>query len=215
MRNVPITPELVKKVFDDARAKGTWGFWKVPDEVSADGDDIAIPQRTMYFDYEGEVAIVIGKRGKNIPAWQIADYVFGVTLVNDWSIRDEVGTPRTLSYNTEKNFDGSCTLGSCIVVSEVEDCQNIDVETRVNGKIRQQFNTKDMIFSFGEVLEFLSRDFTFVPGDVISGGTGSGTAADSTRKNPDGTRPTDLFLKKGDVVEVSSSPIGSITNKVI
>jgi 2-keto-4-pentenoate hydratase/2-oxohepta-3-ene-1,7-dioic acid hydratase in catechol pathway len=65
------------------------------------------------------------------------------------------------------------------------------------------------------VLEFLSRDFTFVPGDVISGGTAKGTAADMTKNNPDGTKPTDLFLKKGDVVEISSPQIGGIKNKLV
>jgi len=168
----------------------------------------------VYLDYEGEVAIVIGKRGKDISASQIADYVWGVTLVNDWSIRDNMGQARAMSYNTAKNFDGSCSMGPCIVVG-VLDFQNVDAETRVNGEQRQRFNSKDMIFKFGEVLEFLSRDFTFVPGDVISGGTAAGTAADRTRRNPDGTRPTELFLKVGDVVEVSSPQIGTIRNKLV
>lgn len=214
MHGEPLTPDSVKKAFNAAREKGQWGFWKVLDECAGDGDDIVFPKRTRYLDYEGEIAIVVGKRGKDIPASRIADYVWGVTVVNDWSIRDGGGTPRTMSYNTAKNFDGSCTLGPCIAVGEV-DCQSVDCETRVNGEMRQHFNTRDMIFRFGEVLEFLSRDFTFVPGDVISGGTAAGTAADRTKPNPDGTKPTDLFLKKGDVVEVSSPQIGSIRNKLV
>ena len=119
-----------------------------------------------------------------------------------------------MSYNVAKNFDGSCSLGPCIVVGEL-DCQDVDCETRINGVLRQQFNSKDMIFNFGEVLEYLSKDFSFVPGDVISGGTARGTAADSTKNNPDGTKPKDLFLKKGDVVEISSPQIGSIKNKLV
>ena len=95
------------------------------------------------------------------------------------------------------------------------DCQNVDAQTKVNGQVRQSFNSRDMIFKFGEVLEFLSKDFTFVPGDIISGGTAKGTAADQTKKNADGTRPTELFLKPGDSVEVSSPQIGSIANKLV
>ena len=214
MHGEPLTPDSVKKAYNTAREKGHWGFWKVLDECSADGDELVLPKRTRYLDYEGEIAVVIGKRGKDISASQIGDYVWGVTVINDWSIRDGGGTPRTMSYNVAKNFDGSCSMGSCIVAGEL-DCQNVDCETRINGEVRQRFNTRDMIFKFGEVLEYLSRDFTFVPGDVISGGTAAGTAADRTKPNPDGTKPTTLFLKKGDVVEVSSPQIGSIRNKVV
>ena len=214
MHGEPLTPDSVKKAYASAREKGHWGFWKVIDECSANGDDLAYPKRTRYLDYEGEVAVIIGKRGKDVAASQIADYVWGVTVVNDWSIRDGGGTPRTMSYNVAKNFDGSCSLGPCIVVGEL-DWQNVDCETRINGEVRQRFNTRDMIFTFGEVLEYLSRDFSFVPGDVISGGTAAGTAADLTKPNPDGTKPTTLFLKKGDVVEVSSPQIGAIRNKVV
>jgi 2-keto-4-pentenoate hydratase/2-oxohepta-3-ene-1,7-dioic acid hydratase in catechol pathway len=209
----PLTDEAIQKAHGAARGKGHWGFWKVLDEVAGNGDEIPYPRKAKYLDYEGEAAIVIGKRGKDIAASQIADYVWGVTLANDWSLRDSGTVPRTISYNGAKNFDGACTLGPCIVVGEC-DFQNVDVQTRVNGQLRQSFNSRDMIFNFGEVLEFLSKDFTFVPGDIISGGTAKGTAADQTKKNPDGTRPTDLFLKPGDSVEVSSPQIGSIANKL-
>ena len=72
-----------------------------------------------------------------------------------------------------------------------------------------------MIWSFADVLEYLSQDFTFVPGDVIAGGTSAGTAADKSRRSPDGKRPLDLFLKVGDTVEVSSSKIGALANKIV
>jgi 2-keto-4-pentenoate hydratase/2-oxohepta-3-ene-1,7-dioic acid hydratase in catechol pathway len=211
----PVTGDAIQVAHKEARDKGHWGFWKVLAEVAGTDEDVPYPsKRTEYLDYEGEVAIVIGKRGKDIPAAQVADYVWGVTLVNDWSCRDNMGTPRSMSYNTAKNFDRSCSMGPCILVGEA-DFRNIDAETKVNGQLRQRFNSKDMIFNFGEVLEFLSRDFTFVPGDVISGGTAAGTAADKTKRTPDGKRPKDLFLKPGDVVEVSSPQIGSIRNKVV
>jgi 2-keto-4-pentenoate hydratase/2-oxohepta-3-ene-1,7-dioic acid hydratase in catechol pathway len=214
IHGVPFDGDAIKKAHAEARSKGHWGFWKVLDRLTGPAENVPFPKRTEYLDYEAEVAIVIGKRGKDIPAGKIKDYVWGVTLVNDWSIRDGRGQPRTMSYNVAKNFDGSCSLGPCIVVGEL-DCQDVDCETRINGVLRQQFNSKDMIFNFGEVLEYLSKDFSFVPGDVISGGTARGTAADSTKNNPDGTKPKDLFLKKGDVVEISSPQVGSIKNKLV
>ncbi|HYU20405.1 MAG TPA: fumarylacetoacetate hydrolase family protein [Chloroflexota bacterium] len=203
-----------EQITREAREAGQWGFWKVPDVVAGPDAEIAFPKRTRYLDYEGEAAIVLGKRGKDIPAERIGEYVWGITLLNDWSIRDGMGSTRPMSYNLAKNFDGSTSMGPCIVVGEL-DPQGVEVETRINGIVRQRFSTRDMIWSFAEVLELLSRDFTFVPGDVIAGGTGAGTAADKTKWLPDGTRPLDLFLKVGDVVELSSPKIGTLRNRVV
>jgi acylpyruvate hydrolase len=208
------TDITVEEVAREAKKAGQWGFWKVPSEVAGPQDAIPFPKRVTYFDYEGEVAIIIGKRGKNIAADKIREYVWGVTLFHDWSIRDGGGADRAVSYNLQKNFDGAASMGPCIVVGEL-DQQAVDVETRVNGVLRQSYNTQDMIWSFGEVLEYLSQDFTFVPGDVIAGGTSAGTAADQSRRAPDGKRPLDLFLKVGDVVEVSSSQIGALSNRIV
>jgi 2-keto-4-pentenoate hydratase/2-oxohepta-3-ene-1,7-dioic acid hydratase in catechol pathway len=208
------TDVSIEQITEEARKAGQWGFWKVPAEVAGPDDTIPFPRRVTYFDYEGEVAIVLGKRGKNVPAERIRDYVWGVTLFHDWSIRDGGGTDRMVSYNLQKNFDGAVSMGPCIVVGEV-DHQDVDAETRVNGVVRQSYNTKEMIWNFAEVLEYLSQDFTFVPGDVIAGGTSAGTAADKSRRGPDGKRPLDLFLKIGDTVEVSSSKIGALANKIV
>ena len=208
------TDITVEQVAEEARKAGQWGFWKVPAEVAGPNDTIPFPKRVTYFDYEGEVAIIIGKRGKNIPADKIDEYVWGVTLLHDWSIRDGGGTDRIVSYNLQKNFDGAVSMGPCIVVGETHQ-QEVPVETRVNGVLRQSYSTKQMIWNFGEVLEYLSQDFTFVPGDVIAGGTSAGTAADQSRRGSDGKRPLDLFLKIGDTVEVSSSKIGALANKIV
>ena len=207
------TDVSIAQITEEAKKTGQWGFWKVPAEVAGPDDAIPFPKRVTYFDYEGEVAVIIGKRGKNIPAANIREYVWGVTLFHDWSIRDAGGVDRVVSYNLQKNFDGAVSMGPCIVVGEL-DHQDVDAETRVNGVVRQSYNTKEMIWSFGEVLEYLSQDFTFVPGDVIAGGTSAGTAADKSRRSPDGKRPLDLFLKVGDTVEVSSSKIGALSNKI-
>lgn len=201
---------MAKKI----RADGQWGFWKTLDDVAGHGTAVPYPARVEYFDYEGEVVVILGKRGKNVPAGKIADHVWGVTLGNDWSNRDNEPAPaRPVSYNLMKNFDYSASIGPCIVVGEL-DPQHVEVETRVDGVLRQQYNSKDMVFSFGELLEFLSRDFTFVPGDAIFGGTGAGTAQDKTKAGADGKRPHDLFLRPGQTVEVSSPKIGTLTNTI-
>jgi len=204
----------LESITQRTRANGQWGFWKVPDDVAGPDDEIPYPKRTEYFDYEGEAAIVIGKRIKDASASQLRECVWGVTLMNDWSIRDGMGpSSRPMSYNLAKNFDRSTSLGPCIVVGEL-DPQDVDVKLSVNGKERQSYNTREMIFDFGEVLEYLSRDFTFVPGDIIAGGTSVGTAADQTKRAPDGSRPKDLFLKVGDTVELSSPSIGVLLNRI-
>jgi 2-keto-4-pentenoate hydratase/2-oxohepta-3-ene-1,7-dioic acid hydratase in catechol pathway len=208
------TDITVEEVAQEAKKAGQWGFWKVAAEVAGPEDTIPFPKRVTYFDYEGEVAIVIGSSGKNIPASRIDEYVWGVTLFHDWSIRDGGGVDRAVSYNLQKNFDGAASMGPCIVVGEAVQ-QEIDVETRVNGVVRQSYSTSEMIWDFGEVLEYLSQDFTFVPGDVIAGGTSAGTAADKSRRAPDGRRPLDLFLKVGDTVEVSSAKIGALSNRIV
>jgi 2-keto-4-pentenoate hydratase/2-oxohepta-3-ene-1,7-dioic acid hydratase in catechol pathway len=200
-----------------ARDEGQWGFWKTPAAVAGPGEEIPYPKRTRRFDYEGEAAIIIGKRGKDIPAQRIDEYVWGVTLFHDWSIRD--GGPsgpqgRPISYNLAKNFDGSTSMGPCIVVGEL-DHRHIDVETTVNGALRQRYNTGEMIWPFAEVLEYLSRDFTFVPGDVIAGGTSAGTAADMSRRKTEGGQSPDLFLKVGDIVELFSPQIGKLANRIV
>jgi 2-keto-4-pentenoate hydratase/2-oxohepta-3-ene-1,7-dioic acid hydratase in catechol pathway len=200
-----------------AREEGQWGFWKTPHEVAGPEDEIPYPKRTKRFDYEGEVAIVIGKRGKNIPADRIDEYVWGITLFHDWSIRDGGSSGpqgRPISYNLAKNFDGCASMGPCIVVGEL-DHRNVNVETRINGEVRQSYNTKEMIWPFGEVLEYLSQDLTFVPGDVIAGGTSAGTAADMSRRQSEAAKSPNLFLKIGDVVELSSTQIGRLGNRIV
>jgi 2-keto-4-pentenoate hydratase/2-oxohepta-3-ene-1,7-dioic acid hydratase in catechol pathway len=146
----------IEGVAREAKKAGQWGFWKLLAEVAGPEDPIPFPSGVTYFDYEGEAAIVIGKRGKNIPAEQVRHYVWDVTLFHDWSIRDGGGTDRPVSYNFQKNFDGAASMGPCIVVGEV-DSQNVGVETRVNEGVRQRYNTREMVWSFDEVLEFLSQ----------------------------------------------------------
>ena len=125
-----------------------------------------------------------------------------------------MGPGRPLSFNLAKNFNGSVSMGPCIVVGEL-DPQDVVVETRVDGEVRQQYSSADMTFKFDELIEFLSRDFTFLPGDVLAAGTGAGTAMDSTPRGPDGFAHTDRFLRPGQHVEVSSPSIGALRNGII
>ncbi len=207
-------PADVEEIYRQSRASGPWGFWKVVDPLVTDGDGVIYPARATHFDYEGEATVVIGRGGRDVPAERAGELIWGVTLLNDWSIRNDMGPPRPLNFNLPKNFDTSVSLGPCIVVGEL-DPQDIEVEVRVNGALRQAYSSRDMTFSFAEFIEHLSRDFTFQPGDLVAGGTGAGTAMDTTRPAPDGSTPTDLFLRVGDQVEVSSPRIGTLRNTIV
>jgi len=100
------------------------------------------------------------------------------------------------------------------VVGEL-DPANVDVETWINGERRQQFNTRDMVFSYWEYIEYLSRDLTVYPGGIISGGTAAGTAADSSPRMADGQLTPERFLKAGDVVEIRSPAIGTLQARIV
>lgn len=195
------------------RKGGIWGFWKVDRESQGQDGEVPYPGRATRLDYEGEIAIVLGKEGKNIKKGRIRDYIWGVTLLGDWSIR-LAQEPGPLKFALQKNFDNSCSIGPCIVVGEL-DALKAQCETRVNGRRRQYYNTKDMVFTFGEYLEHLSKDFTFYPGDIISGGTAAGTAADSSKLGKDGKPTNDRFLKPGDSVEIRNPVIGTLRTKIV
>ena len=209
--NVPRTLDEATKGIRDS---GHWGFWKTLAWVTDPGGDLPYPRRTRRLDYEGEVAIVFSKPAKDISAADINEYVWGVTLLNDWSDRDGFVRPQPLSYNLAKNFDGAATIGPCIVVDEL-DPQDIDVITRVNGEERQRYNTSEMVFSFGECAEKLTQDLTLVAGDMLAGGTNAGTAIDIVGLlSMDDPASDRWFLHPGDVVEVSSPQIGAFSNTV-
>jgi 2-keto-4-pentenoate hydratase/2-oxohepta-3-ene-1,7-dioic acid hydratase in catechol pathway len=197
------------------RNGGFWGFWKMQREFVGPGGELVYPERCNRLDYEGEIAIVLGKRGVDLKPSQLKEYVWGVTMLADWSIRaprEKVGG--SLNFGLPKNFDSSTSLGPCIAVGETDPIDTW-METLVNGERRQHYSTKDMVFSFGEYLEYLSRDFTLFPGDIISGGTAAGTAADSSALLPDKTSAPERFLKPGDTVEMKSPAIGSLVTKVV
>jgi 2-keto-4-pentenoate hydratase/2-oxohepta-3-ene-1,7-dioic acid hydratase in catechol pathway len=214
-REVPTEEEIVAKT----RARGVpRGFWK---DFSCDhgpGDAIRYPAHARLLDYEGEAAVVLGRRAQRARAAGARGYFWGITLLNDLSARG-VTEGGSLTFLPGKNFDGSASIGPAILVGDF-DPDDIAIEVRVNGELRQDYSTKDMIFSFAEYLEYLTRTTTLWPGDMISGGSAAGSAVDSSVMRPDGVDwPADLspdrFLSPGDVVEISSEPIGTLLNRVV
>jgi acylpyruvate hydrolase len=211
------------EVLKESRKRGIWGFYCFPENAAGPDEDVVYPARTDRLDYEGEIAVVLGKPGKDVREKDAYPMFWGYMLQNDISARTSlVGADnRQSSFARGKNFDTSICGGPCIVVGELPDPQNIDWETRVNGEVRQQGNTEGMTFSFAEYVEYLSSDMTLLPGDVISAGTTAGTAQDSSpiiQPATDGgqaVRDPGRFLKPGDVVEISNSKIGTLRNRVV
>ncbi len=215
-------PPSLEEIYKQSRERGIWGFYCFSENAAGPGDDIIYPSRTDRLDYEGEVAVILGKRGKDIRATDAEPYFWGYMLQNDVSARTSVTGPdhSLSSFARSKNFDTSICAGPYVVVGEFPDAQNIDWETRVNGELRQQGNTRDMTFSFAEYVEYMSTDMTLLPGDVISAGTTAGTAQDSSEiiSESGGGQPIrapERFLKPGDVVEVSNALMGTLRNTVV
>jgi acylpyruvate hydrolase len=212
-QNPGITFEQVRQ---SSRERGIGGFWKLANFVVDPEADITYPAKSKWLDYEGEISIVIGKTATDVKESDLLDHIWGYTLQNDWSARD-VGDASIggLAWSSQKNWDGSSSIGPCIVVGEITDPQDVDFQTTVNGELRQKGNTKDMTFNFAEYLAHMTRDITFTAGDIISAGTCKGTAMDQTPRAGSGFENDKLFLRVGDVVEVSSPQIGTLRNKIV
>jgi acylpyruvate hydrolase len=215
VREIPTEQEIVAK----SRARGVpRGFWKDFSCERGPGDSITYPGHARLLDYEGEAAVVLGRRSRRVRAADARRHIWGITLLNDLSVRGAT-EGGSLTFLPGKNFDGSASIGPAILVGDF-DPGDIAVQVRVNGELRQDYSTKDMIFSFGEYLEYLTRTTTLWPGDMISGGSAAGSAIDSSVMRSDGAKwPDDLrpdrFLSPGDMVEVSSGPIGTLLNSVV
>jgi 2-keto-4-pentenoate hydratase/2-oxohepta-3-ene-1,7-dioic acid hydratase in catechol pathway len=181
-------------------------FTKATGTVNGPYADIAFDGATMQkFDWEVELAVIIGQGGKNIPRAEAMQHVFGYTVLNDLSARD-------LQFNHQqffkgKSLDGACPMGPWIVTAdELTNPQALAIRSRVNGVEKQASNTSDMIFDIPATLEILSRGLTLMPGDVIATGTPSGVGF--ARTPPE-------FLKPGDVVECEVEGIGTIRNRIV
>jgi 2-keto-4-pentenoate hydratase/2-oxohepta-3-ene-1,7-dioic acid hydratase in catechol pathway len=166
-------------------------------------DDIHDPKVSTKLDYEGELAFVVGKRCRHVPLDEAKNVIAGYCVSNDVSVRD--WQMRIPTFTIGKSFDTHCPFGPAIVTAdEIPDPHDLDIKTEVNGELRQDSNTKNLIFDCFELVEHLSTAFTLEPGDLILTGTPSGVGV-----------ADDKFLKDGDNVKISISKLGFINNKVI
>ena len=164
-----------------------------------------VPRASAKVDYEGELAVVIGRRCRHVPRDRAADVVAGYTVANDVSVRDwQIRVP---TFTMGKSFDTHCPLGPWIVTpDEVRDPHALELKTWVNGELRQSSNTEELIFDCFSLIEHLSTAFTLEPGDVICTGTPGGVGV---------ARKPSLYLVAGDVVKIAIERIGAIENAVI
>jgi 2-keto-4-pentenoate hydratase/2-oxohepta-3-ene-1,7-dioic acid hydratase in catechol pathway len=180
-------------------------FCKTPNTVSGPFDDILTPQSSGQVDWEVELALVIGRRGKAITRDTALDYIAGFMVMNDVSGREAQFADS--QWFRGKAFDTFAPMGPALVTAdEIEDLGNLVLTARVNGEVMQSGNTRDMIFDIPTILENISQDITLLPGDVISTGTPSGVGI---------FRAPPITLKPGDVVACSISEIGTIRNRVV
>ncbi|RFT64892.1 FAA hydrolase family protein [Bacillus clarus] len=180
-------------------------FTKAPTTVIGIGEKInSHPHATNELDYEGELAIVIGKRGKQIQKEKALEHVFGYTIINDITARDIQRKHK--QFFLGKSFDTFCPLGPYLVhKSAVETPNELNIETIVNGEIRQTSNTREMIFSIEDIISTISKGMTLEPGDIIATGTPAGVGKGFTPPK---------FLHAGDEVVVRVEGIGTLRNIV-
>lgn len=156
-------------------------------------------------DYEAEMAVIIGKEASHVPENQVKDYIFGYTIINDVSARTIQNRHKQWYFG--KSLDGFLPMGPCIAtVDELEFPPKVQVQSRVNGELRQNENTSRLLFGVAYIVSELSQGMTLKPGTIIATGTPAGVGM--------GFNPP-KFLKPGDVVECSVEGIGSITNPVV
>ena len=180
-------------------------FTKATTSVIGCGESVVAWKSTSQVDYEAEIAVVIGRTGRDISKTEALDYVLGYTLINDVTARDLQEAHR--QWFRGKSLDTFCPLGPYIVTrDEIEWPVNVNITLTVNGELRQNFWTKDMIFDIPTIISELSRSMTLLPGDVIATGTADGCGA--------GLSPPS-FLKPGDHVAIYCEQLGTLENKII
>ena len=166
---------------------------------------IHLPKESVQLDYEGEFAFVIGKRCRHVPKDRALDVIAGYTIANDVSVRDwQFRSPTT---TMGKSWDTHCPLGPYVVTpDEVGDPHDLDLKTWVNGELRQDSNTSNLIFDCSDIIVHLSTAFTLEPGDVVCTGTPSGVVLGMDPK---------VWLKAGDEVRIAIDRLGTLENRVV
>ncbi|CAM3944785.1 Hydrolase [Bordetella tumbae] len=177
-------------------------FTKVPETVIAHGEDVILPAGiTEQIDYEAELAIVIGKGGKNISKADAMSHVWGYTIVNDVTARDV--QMRHQQWDLGKSFDTFCPMGPWLITADAFDATNTRVRCWVNDELRQDGQTRDLIFDLPTLIETCSRGISLYPGDIIATGTPAGVGM--------GFNPP-RYLKSGDRVRIQIDGIGTLEN---
>jgi 2-keto-4-pentenoate hydratase/2-oxohepta-3-ene-1,7-dioic acid hydratase in catechol pathway len=180
-------------------------FTKATTTVSGPYDPLLIdPAVSNQIDWEVELGVIIGRAGKHIPAGQALEYIFGYTVINDVSARDLQA--RHKQWFKGKSLDGSCPMGPWVVTAdELPDPHILGLRLRVNGVIKQESNTRLLIYNIPAIIETLSAGLTLEPGDIIATGTPAGVGF--ARQPPE-------YLQPGDVVEAEVEGIGLLRNRV-
>ncbi len=189
----------------------SWHFIKASRSISHPGATVKISEYSKKMDWEVELAAVIGKTAKNVPMNKALSYVAGYTIANDLSARDRGRRPHIPDHSpfkadwvAHKSFDGSCPLGPWIVpASDIKDPQALSIKLWVNGVLKQDSNTGQMIFNLAEQIAHLSARLTLHPGDLILTGTPAGVGAGRGE-----------FLKAGDTVKLWIEKIGELSSKM-
>lgn len=179
-------------------------FLRFADSLAAHGDEVLRPEFSERFDWEGELAFVIGKGGRHIAAADAFDHIAGYTCFNDVSVRD--WQRHTHQFTPGKNFPGTGPLGPFLLTrDEVPDVAQLSLQTRLNGQVVQHASLADLIFDIPTIVAYVSRFTPLSPGDVIATGTPGGVG---DRREPP------LYMKEGDVVEVEITGLGVLRNRI-
>lgn len=173
--------------------------------VVGHGEDVILPMESKQVDYEAELGVIIGKEGKNIAEDNVFDHIFGYVIVNDISARDVQFADG--QWARGKSYDTFAPCGPYLVTAdEVNDPQSIAVQCTVNDTVLQDSNTNEMIFTIKEIIAYLSKGFTFEPGDLLSTGTPNGVGV---------FREPQVFLEDGDEVIVEIEGLGTLKNRCV
>ncbi|MEI7806429.1 MAG: fumarylacetoacetate hydrolase family protein [Hyphomicrobiales bacterium] len=181
-------------------------FFRTPGSFVGHGQNLIRPHESEQLDYEGEIVLVIGREGRRIARTAARDHIAGYTLCNEGTIRDWVRHGK-FNVTQGKNFDATGSIGPWMVsADEIDFAELIGLTTKINGEMRQNDTTANLIFDFAELLVYVSTFMTLKPGDMIVTGTpvGAGARFDPPR-----------WLKPGDIVEVFSPQIGTLRNTVV
>ena len=174
--------------------------------IAGPNDDVELPEGSVASDWEVELGFVIGTLARKVPVAHALSHVAGYCLANDVSERDWQ-IKRNGQWFKGKSFDGFGPIGPWLVTSdELPDPQNIALELAVNGQVKQNSSTADMIFPVAEIVSYLSQFMTLLPGDLVITGTPEGVGL--------GVKPTPVFLKRGDVMTLSAGPLGTQRQQV-